>query len=353
MNGIGALKKFVRLFLCFAGGFCLLLGEGWAGTQPAESSPTENFGSALTPVIDRVGERHERGRQLYNYRCYYCHGYSGDAKTLASSFMQPSPRDFQTTSPQALTRDQMIDAVTQGRPGTGMVSFTYYLSTTEIEEVVGFIRQEFMIEQRENTRYHTPENGWPDHERYRVAYPFATGELALDTPQQRLSQQQRQGLQLFLTTCVSCHDRGRVEDEGAVWELRALSYPRNNFSYTEFDATTSASVYAKHDQIKEIDGMTEQEQQGEQLFQANCAFCHGADGSGRNWIGSFLDSHPRDLTERAFMAQMDRQLLRGVIEEGLLNTSMPAWKAVLNSVQIDAIISYISRAFQPVRGSSE
>ena len=41
------------------------------------------------------------------------------------------------------------------------------------------------------------------------------------------------------------------------------------------------------------------------------------------------------------------------LEEGLLNTSMPAWKAVLNSMQIDAIISYISRAFQPVRGSSE
>jgi hypothetical protein len=31
---------------------------------------------------------------------------------------------------------------------------------------------------------------------------------------------------------------------------------------------------------------------------------------------------------------------------------MPAWKAVLDEGQIDALIRYISRAFHPVAGSS-
>ena len=33
-------------------------------------------------------ERHERGRAIYNFRCYFCHGYSGDARTLAATYLQ-------------------------------------------------------------------------------------------------------------------------------------------------------------------------------------------------------------------------------------------------------------------------
>ncbi|HEY5718409.1 MAG TPA: cytochrome c [Motiliproteus sp.] len=292
--------------------------------------------------------RHEQGRELYNYRCYYCHGYSGDAKTLAASYMQPAPRDFTQTPLAALGRQRMIDVVTHGIPQTAMKGFSYYLNADEVELVVDFVRAEFMEAQRINTRYHTPENGWPNHDAYAVAFPFATGQLALDTPQETLSLEQRKGLRLFLTSCVSCHDRARVEDEGAIWELRAISYPRNNFSFTEFDATTSASVYAEHDQVPEISDLTPLEKQGEQLFQANCAFCHAADGTGKNWIGSFLDVKPRNLTDSVAMGSMNSERLRHVIREGLEGTSMPAWKAVLSTEQIDALISYVSKAFYPL-----
>ena len=294
---------------------------------------------------------HEQGRELYNYRCYYCHGYSGDAKTLAATYMIPPPRDFSLTSVDQLSREQMIDVVTHGRPGTGMKSFTYYLDAGQIALVVDFIRQEFMRDQRINTRYHTTENGWPDHQRYQAAFPFATGDIPLDVPAEELSAEQRQGLQLFLNTCISCHDRARVEDEGPIWEARAISYPRNNFSYTEFDGTTSASIYAEHDTVPVLEGLTAQEKQGEALFQQNCAFCHAADGTGKNWIGSFLDAHPRDLTDSGFMSLIDRQRLKTIIEDGVVGTSMPAWKTVLQDQQIEALISYISKAFHPVAES--
>ncbi len=151
-----------------------------------------------------------------------------------------------------------------------------------------------------------------------------------------------------MTTCVSCHDRSRVEDEGPIWELRAISYPRNNFSYTNFDGVTSASVYAEHDKPELIAQLSQSEREGEKLFQDNCAFCHAADGTGKNWIGSFLDQHPRDLTDQAFMSAIDRNYLRSAIEDGLVGTSMPAWKSVLTGEQIEALIDYISRAFHPV-----
>ncbi len=81
----------------------------------------------------------------------------------------------------------------------------------------------------QNTRYHTAANGWPNHERYAAAFPFATGTVPLDTPWERLAPQPAAGKR-FLAACASCHDRARVNQEGASWELRPLSYPRNQFS---------------------------------------------------------------------------------------------------------------------------
>ncbi|NCF38329.1 MAG: c-type cytochrome, partial [Gammaproteobacteria bacterium] len=83
--------------------------------------------------------------------------------------------------------------------------------------------------------------------------------------------------------------------------------------------------------------------------QQNCAFCHAADGTGENWIGSFLEPKPRNLTDPKFMQAMSDDLLLERIREGIENTSMPAWKSVLSDVQIQQIISYIDVAFHPVR----
>jgi cytochrome c oxidase cbb3-type subunit III len=107
-----------------------------------------------------------------------------------------------------------------------------------------------------------------------------------------------------------------------------------------------------HDKVPQLTGLSVLERQGETVFQKNCAFCHGADGTGRNWIGSFLEPHPRDLTAPAFMSGMTKERLAGVIREGLPNTSMPAWKSVLTEAQIKALIAYISRAFHPLAASA-
>ena len=277
-----------------------------------------------------------------------------------------------------LSRDAMIKSVTDGREGSAMMSFAAVLNRAEIEAVVDYVRNVFIAGDGINTRYHILENGWDDHERYAPAFPFALGEIALDTPLEQLTAAQREGRQLFITSCVTCHDRSKVNDEGDLWNPRAVSYPRGGYSNKDVvnpnaeealsferdevdlagpidqidqidrvDAVSSATPFARHEIAPKVDGLTPQQQVGETIFQANCAFCHGATGTGRNWVGSFLQPPPRDLTDAEAMSGMTHQRLTKVISEGLVETTMPAWGGVLTVDEIDAVAAYVMRVFVP------
>ncbi len=315
--------------------------------------PTSKAAAPAATAAAPSAEVLELGRSVYNFRCYFCHGYSGDAETLASTYLSPRPRDFTKLSPGQLSRETMLNTITHGRPGTAMKGFADILPPEEIAAVTDFVRQEFMVSKARNTKYHTEANGWPQHERYSAAFPFATGKITLDTPAEQLTPEQRAGRRLFMSTCVSCHDRAKVDNEGVPWDSRALSYPRMGFQPGDWppkqvDGVSSATPYHLHDKVPKIAGLSAQEKKGETLYQQNCAFCHAADGTGRNWIGTFLEPHPRDLTAPAFMQTITHDRLAEVIREGLPGTSMPAWKSVLNPSEINAIIAYVARAFHPV-----
>jgi cytochrome c oxidase cbb3-type subunit III len=335
---------------------------------------------AAAPVTAEVLEH---GRKVYNYRCYFCHGYSGDAKTLATTYLEPKPRDFTQISGDALTHDRMLSALRDGRPGTAMKSFVGIISAQDMRAVTEFVRHEFMQNKAVNTTYHTAENGWPNHERNAVAFPFARGDIAIDTPWEKLDDTQKKGKRLFMSACITCHDHGRVESAGTVWESRAVSYPRDGYctschqdvprsapqgaahpqrpathTFSEPDGTVPvrrphtgeavAQAFLVHDQSPAMKNPTATEVRGEHLFQKNCAFCHAADGTSKSWIGSFLEPHPRDLTSKDEMRGMTRERLVRSISQGLPNTSMPAWSGVLPREDIDALAAYIGKAFHPV-----
>jgi cytochrome c oxidase cbb3-type subunit 3 len=84
---------------------------------------------------------------------------------------------------------------------------------------------------------------------------------------------------------------------------------------------------------------------GKPLYQENCAFCHAADGTGRNWIGSFLEPRPRDFTDPEFRLLDDAQAMEQRVLHGIPGTSMPAWKDVLGHDEIAAIIAYIRESY--------
>lgn len=364
-------------------GLVLLSGCGQQAPAAGPSPAPLASASAQQPAS---AETLELGRKVYNFRCYFCHGYSGDAKTLATTYLNPKPRDFASTPAAALPRELMLAVVREGKAGTAMKGFAGILTPAEMAAVTDFVRSEFMEKGAVNTRYHTRENGWPDHERHRSAFPFARGEIAIDTAWDQLTPDQQRGKRLFLSACITCHDHGRVRDPGTPWESRPVSFPRDAYctschtdtprsepqgvdhpqrpathTFAQRDGSVPVrlpqpggqrvgAAYLVHDKPPVLVNATPLEQRGEHLFQQNCAFCHAGDGTAKGWIGSFLEPHPRDLTSRTEMRGMTRERLQQSIAEGLPGTSMPAWKEVLAPGDVDALIAYISRAFHPIAG---
>lgn len=334
-------SRLVGIFLCLA---------VTAATSPATAAEQ----TLARPVTKNPTV--ETGRKIYNFRCYFCHGYSGDAKTLAASYLTPSPTDFTAIGRGQLSEARILKALMHGKPETAMKSFKGILSEQEMAAVSQFIINEFTNKKAVNTRYHTAANGWPNHERYRSAFPFATGEIPLDRPWDALTDEQARARHLFVSSCISCHSRNAGQDSKIVWEARPLSYPRNHYAFKvassvdtqSVDGMTSASPYLLHEIPPKVGKLSPVEHLGKKIFENNCAFCHGADGTGKNWIGSFIEPHPRNLRDPQFMRNMTPTRLKEVIREGLPETSMPAWKSVLSPKEVDALVAYISKAFHPL-----
>lgn len=245
----------------------------------------------------------------------------------------------------------MIATVSNGIKGSAMMAFGDRLKPAQIAEVVDYVRSAFMAEKRRNMRYHSPENGWYDHElRNGAAYPFVLGEIPIDRPWAQLSEEERKGRRLFMSSCITCHDRPRADTPGSRWDGSAVSFPRGGFSNhktteTEVDAMSSATPYAVHDQKPQVADLSASERRGEALFQTNCAFCHAADGTGKGWIGRFLNPHPRNLTDAEAMGHLTRDGLGNVIRDGLPGTTMSAWGKVLKASEIDDLVAYVTRVF--------
>lgn len=94
----------------------------------------------MLPAI--TGEA-SRGRFIYAKKCSVCHGDHGDGQSFATEVLSPPPRDFTSERAQQLTREQMINTVTNGNPGTMMVGFATQLSAKEVGAVVDYIRSTF------------------------------------------------------------------------------------------------------------------------------------------------------------------------------------------------------------------
>ncbi len=297
----------------------------------------------------------ERGRAIYNARCYFCHGYSGDARTVASKYLDPVPRDF-TKSPD-LTGERIERAVRHGRARTAMQPFTSILDDTEIESVTAFVLEALVRCATPNIRYHTAENGWPDHERRNgAAFPFVLGTLAVNAREIELSAAQRSGLNLFRRACGVCHEgtiQGtvlrQIPESPSAPDVAPSQNPNlgheGHSEHEEYGRGYGNEEEIQHDRIPVLADLTPLQHTGRNIYQQSCALCHAADGTGRNWIGTFLDPSPPSFIDTAVSARLDDDYLKQVTLGGLPNTSMPAFRSVLEIEQIDAIVAYMRRAF--------
>jgi mono/diheme cytochrome c family protein len=84
---------------------------------------------------------------------------------------------------------------------------------------------------------------------------------------------------------------------------------------------------------------------GAEIYEINCASCHGVEGKGDGPAAEALDPKPASLADAHMMEDMsDGALFWRVSEGGAMepfNSAMPAWKETLSEDEIWQVITYI------------
>ena len=254
--------------------------------------------------------------------------------------LEPRPRDF--TDGPALSTSEIEKTLLRGRPGTAMQSFETVLTQQQREDVAGYVVAAFGACGRADVRYHTPENGWPDHQtRYRDAVPFATGAQALDTDPRLFTTAQREGLAMFRESCITCHVGRRLQST-AIGLFPPLTSP---ITEDRADDAAEYNVPTVHDFAPRIDDLSVEQAEGARLWSLACAECHAEDGSGMNWIGKFLQPPPPDFRDPEILSEYTPQRFADATLWPPAGTSMPSFRGVLSEHDVLMIAEYVFRAF--------
>lgn len=98
-----------RSLLILSVAIALACGEGsstapQAGTAPAAQAPAK---AAAAPAVDTAAARAE-AQQIFETRCFTCHGSAGAGDGPASAGLTPQPRNFQDPAWQQSVSDEHI-----------------------------------------------------------------------------------------------------------------------------------------------------------------------------------------------------------------------------------------------------
>ncbi|MBI4640847.1 MAG: cytochrome c [Candidatus Tectomicrobia bacterium] len=90
----------------------------------------------------------QRGKEIYQAKCYFCHGYNGDGKTTASRVLSPRPRNFRDPGEaKGLSDERIFQAIRSGRSGTAMMAYREELSDQEIYDLMAYLKAGFQLGQ--------------------------------------------------------------------------------------------------------------------------------------------------------------------------------------------------------------
>ncbi len=86
-------------------------------------------------------------------------------------------------------------------------------------------------------------------------------------------------------------------------------------------------------------------ERAESLYALYCAQCHGSDGTGDGLNAPYMDTRPRDHTNRSEMGgRSDDELFRTIAEGGQamnLSVMMPPWEGSLDEDEIAELVRYL------------
>lgn len=141
------------------------------------------------------------GRKLFAENCSVCHGDSGTTGKWTTGLAK-TPLNFSSARGKTLSREMMIAAVTNGRPGTPMVSYSRKLTPEQIEIIVDYIRSSFMgINESVEGISGTYAGGLKGGQKKVFA-----GDIDAPMPM-RLVGDREWGEKFFMKNCFTCHGK--------------------------------------------------------------------------------------------------------------------------------------------------
>lgn len=258
-----------------------------------------NFMRLTGAQASELPARHQSGRRIFEKNCTVCHGDRGGGALWARNTMNPAPRQFTAArSRQELARNRMIHSVTNGRPGTAMQPFKNRLSAREIEQVVDYIRYDFMKLDENNQ----PVGGAPPLQ----AKPKTAPAPARDPHQ-------------------GPHDRSMTP-----------APPTAPAAHQQMSGDMTAAM---------PEGLRGDLVKGREFYMNNCITCHGEKGDGNGPRSHFITPRPRNFTSAMSRDFYNRPRLFDAIKAGKLGTVMPAWGKVLSDQQIANVAEFVFRAY--------
>lgn len=337
--------RFSFVLICAVG--FLGIGQSQAGERPAK-------GGEIKPAV------------IYHNYCSVCHGDRGDGRSRARGSLNPPPRDF--TAAGELTRDTMLTIVTHGKSGTAMVGWKTQLTDKEIEAVVDYIRQTFMIVAldprllRGKTLY--AQNCIVCHgERGQGS----THPVGGPVPPRNLSSPQSRA-ELSRERMLASVTNGRPGTGMAAFSGRlspqdiesVVDYVRSALMVPDADtisgtrahggrgsdvpaAPKPAPVATADMRLPMPKGLNGDAQKGGRFYNANCATCHGVKGDGKGPRAYFINPKPRNFV--ASRTILNRPVIYMATSMGKLGTEMPAWSKVLSDQEIADVSEYVFTTF--------
>lgn len=326
--------------------------------------------------LAKAGERSLKSSEvkpelLYHNYCSVCHGDRGDGRSRASNSLVPPPRDFTTAT--NLTRETMIAVVTNGKPGTAMTGWTSQLTEKEIESVVDYIRNGFMLaainplvargrsiyghscatchgESGKGPLVADARMGTPppdlsapqtntEFSRERLITSISRGKpgTAMEGFSPRLSDQDIEAVTEYLMKVIMTGPIASISG------TRARGGQPQEITAT-LPTTNKSKTSLANMNLPLPKGLTGNPQRGKKYYMANCSACHGTKGNGQGPRAYFINPKPRNFTDKT-SAGFNRPMLFAAISMGKSGTEMPAWSTVLKDQEIADIAEYVYRSF--------
>ena len=332
-----------------------------------------------------------KSAEIYAKTCSVCHGERGDGKSHAMGGLNPAPRDFTVPGLKSrLSRDSMIQAVNNGKPGTAMTGFSSRLSQSQITELVDYIRGQFMYDRVGKSILMNQGNDgksiyaltcsvchgedgagatWGKTSFNPPPVNFALKDKVRDLPRERMINSVTHGRPgTAMTAFATQLDNKEIEavvdyirhtfmiDSGEEQSVNKSVKTTGHIQQSHAASTVGMAVL--QNKSKESDSLQlttdarlfnqpisailqGNAQTGQLYYLQNCIACHGTSGEGDGPRAYFIYPRPRNFLHPASKARFNRPILFNAIKQGVSGREMPAWGKVLSDQQIADITEYV------------